>query len=277
MRALECALSDERAEFFRGELDALYARYNRREWVHPDPLGFLYPYEAPSDREIAGLIASSLAYGRVAQIHRSASYVLDRMGLSPSRFLQDASLGSLRKVFSSFKHRFTTGDDLAALLFGARKLVERYGSLEGCFMAGCSPDDASVFPALSRFVEKFSLGGEPSAGMLLPSPARGSACKRLHLFLRWMVRRDEVDPGGWDGVQASRLITPLDTHMHRVGLLLGLTRRRHADLRTALEITTSFKKINPEDPVRYDFTLTRAGILDNRELQERLMRLARRS
>ena len=95
---------------------------------------------------------------------------------------------------------------------------------------------------------------------LLPSPSAGSACKRLNLFLRWMVRQDNVDPGGWDSVSPAKLIIPLDTHMHRIGRRLGLTPRRQADLRTAIEITEGFRGICPSDPVRYDFALTRLGI-----------------
>ncbi len=98
--------------------------------------------------------------------------------------------------------------------------------------------------------------------MLLPSPGKGSACKRLNLFLRWMVRSDDVDPGGWSGVDAGKLIVPLDTHMHRMGLEVGLTRRKQADMQAALEVTRAFRTIAPEDPVRYDFALTRLGIHD---------------
>ncbi|MBW2545477.1 MAG: TIGR02757 family protein, partial [Deltaproteobacteria bacterium] len=94
----------------------------------------------------------------------------------------------------------------------------------------------------------------------VPLPAKGSACKRLNLFLRWMVRRDDVDPGGWDDIPPSKLVIPLDTHMHRICLAFGFTKRKQADMKTALEITDSFRAIVPDDPVRYDFALTRLGI-----------------
>ena len=150
------------------------------------------------------------------------------------------------------------------MLFSAKRVIERYGSLQACFAAGLNGDD-TVLPALSSFTKELALSGGLSNG-LLPSPAGGSACKRLNLFLRWMVRRDDVDPGGWDGVPASKLIVPLDTHMHRIGLALGLTGRRQADLRTAAEITAAFRAIAPDDPVRYDFALTRLGIRDDLDL-----------
>ncbi|MFH1538769.1 MAG: TIGR02757 family protein [bacterium] len=244
----------------------LYERYNRREYVSPDPLQFLYDYGDVRDREVVGLVASSLAYGRVAQILKSVSKVLARMGPSPAGFLRDSQPKALRREFgeahsADFKHRFTTGEDLSAMLIGAKRAVENHGSLEACFAAGLREGDDTVLPALAHFVGELGLGNHKS-NYLLPSPEKGSACKRLNLFLRWMARKDEVDPGGWDGVSPSRLIVPLDTHMHRCCLSMGLTERKQADLKTAVEITGVFKKISPEDPVKFDFSLTRLGIRD---------------
>jgi uncharacterized protein (TIGR02757 family) len=247
-------------------LEELYARYNRREFVHPDPLEFLYNYDDLDDREIAALVASSLAYGRVAQILNSVSLVLRQMP-SPWMFLKRASLLSLRHTFRDFKHRFTTGGELSLMLFGVKHTLERYGSLQACFTAGLKDDDDSVLPALSAFVQELNAFRDGLCTFLLPSPAGGSACKRLHLFLRWMVRRDDVDPGGWDSVPASKLIVPMDTHMHRICLRLGLTKRKQADMRAAVEITTAFRAIAPRDPVRYDFALTRLGIRDDLDME----------
>ncbi|MCK5507938.1 MAG: TIGR02757 family protein [Desulfobacterales bacterium] len=246
-------------------LDELYSRYNRREFVHPDPLEFLYDYKDIHDREIVGFIASSLAYGRVAQILKSVSSVFERM-TSPSIFLKHASRKSLFKTFKGFKHRFTTEEEIAAMLFGIKRVIKRYGSLHACFTACMNDDDATILPALSAFVKKLIAESDRQRNSLVPLPTRGSACKRLLLFLRWMVRKDEVDPGGWDNVPKSRLIVPLDTHMHRIGLALGLTQRKQADMRTAIEITTAFRTISPDDPVKYDFALTRLGIRDDTDM-----------
>jgi len=236
----------------------LYARYNRREFVHPDPVGFLYRFENPRDREIAGLIAACLAYGRVGQIHASVDRVLDPMP-SPSRFLQNASPDTLLRTYGNFRHRFASGEDLACLLLGAKRILDQWGSLEACFASGLN-GGGSARGALCSFVEELTAGSSLPGRHLVPSPSKGSACKRLHLFLRWMVRRDRVDPGGWTAVTARSLVVPLDTHMHRFGLALGLTRRRQADARAAGEITAAFATIAPEDPVRYDFALTRLAI-----------------
>jgi uncharacterized protein (TIGR02757 family) len=241
-------------------LDALRLRYNRRCFVHPDPLEFLYRYDDVRDREVAGLVGSSLAYGRVAQILRSVAAVLDRMGPSPARFLERTPPAKLARMFAVFKHRFTTGDDLARMLSGARRMIKRRGSIEAGFAAHFDPSHETVLPALGAFVDELTslAGGE--LPHLVPPPERGSACKRLNLFLRWMVRRDEVDPGGWLKVAPAKLVVPVDTHMHRICRALGMTCRRQADMHTALEVTKAFRELAPDDPVKYDFALTRLGI-----------------
>ncbi|MGV8073872.1 MAG: TIGR02757 family protein [Syntrophobacteraceae bacterium] len=252
--------------FSKAALDAVYEQYNRREFVHPDPLEFLYLYDALLDREVVGMIASSLAYGRVAQILGSVAKVLAKMGPSPYSFLMESSAETLWEAFRIFKHRFTTGEQIVGLLLNIKKILEQYGSLEACFMTGVKPGDTSVLPALANLVEHLHGGVVTPGSMFVPSPCGGSACKRLNLFLRWMVRSDDVDPGGWHGVSPSMLIVPLDTHMHRVASSLGVTRRKQADMRTAIEITEGFKTIAPEDPIRYDFALTRPGIWDGMDI-----------
>ena len=246
-------------------LEKLYAEYNKRELVSSDPVQFLWDYDDSLDREIVGLISSSLAYGRVAQILRSISSLLEKMA-EPSEFLRVATPISLKSTFEGFRHRFTTGEDVAMMLYGAKVAIEKYGSLNECFLTGLSDNDETILLALDAFVRELSLDEGMAANHLLPFPERKSACKRLNLFLRWMVRENEVDPGGWTGVPVSKLIIPLDTHMYDICRTLGITKRKQADMRTAMEITDYFRNMNPEDPVRYDFALTRLGILDDTDL-----------
>ncbi len=247
-------------------LEGLYGKYNRRRFVHPDPLEFLYHYDDPADREVAGLIAACLAYGRVAQILKSVSTVLDVLGERPSVALRETRPASLAAKFRGFKHRFQTEVELLALLGAMRKALVKHGSLEACFAHGLGADDENVVPALGRFVRE--LDSEGVCGHLLPDPAKGSACKRLHLYLRWMTRSDDVDPGGWDLVSPKMLLVPLDTHMHRIATALGAVSsgRKAADGKAAVEITEAFKRISPDDPVRYDFALTRLGIRDDTDM-----------
>ena len=242
--------------FFEG----LYLVYNRRELVHPDPLEFLYNYDEPSDREVVGLVASCLAYGRVAQILKSVEMVLNPLGPHPRDFLMQNSSNPyhvLHEAYKNFKHRFTTGEHVADLLARVSKILCSYGSLEE-FMRICLHEGGSILPTLSIFSRTLSPAREGFS--MLPSPEDGSACKRLFLYLKWMTRHDEVDPGGWTVLSPRDLVMPTDTHIHSISRQLGLTNRKQADLKTALEITRAFAAFSPEDPTRYDFAITRFGI-----------------
>lgn len=241
-------------------LDDLYACYNRRDFVHPDPIEFLYNYNNVRDREVAGLVASSLAYGRVAQILKSVTGVLEKMGPSPFRFVATSTKYSLAHTFKGFQYRFTKQDELCALMLGMKKMIKRHGTIEGGMEAALISGDGTLPDAMQRFAAMLNIDAGCGRSSLVPRPAGGSACKRLYLFLRWMVRRDEIDPGGWRIISPSMLIVPLDTHMHRICTQLGLSERKQADLRTAMEITENFKIISPDDPVKYDFAITRLGI-----------------
>jgi len=265
---IEMSITESTPAMDKNQLNRLYARYNLRKWVHPDPLEFLYDYPDLKDREIAGMVASSLAYGRVNQILKSVSTVLKEMKPSPYAFLKSATSVSLKHSFKDFRHRFTGGDDLAAMLLGIKRMIERHGSIYGCFLAGLNNNDETILPALSSLVKELMVPSNGCSNSLIPLPEKGSACKRLNLFLRWMVRKDRVDPGGWKKVSPAKLIVPLDTHMHRISTMLKMTARKSADMRTALEITNRFREILPEDPVKYDFSLTRLGIRDDVDIDQ---------
>jgi uncharacterized protein (TIGR02757 family) len=241
-------------------LDGIYERYNRRSLISSDPLEFVYDYGTGADREVTALIASSLAFGNVKQIRASVSRALEPMGSAPSSFLRDAGRAELESVYRGFRHRWIQGGDLAAMLAGVKEAIRAYGSLRELFYAKLDERDEDVGCALSRFVEEIHGRSSGFPSCLLPSPVMGSACKRLQLFLRWMVRRDDVDPGGWSEVSPRMLIVPLDTHMFRICGALGFTKRAQADLKAAREATEGFRRIVPGDPVRYDFSLTRLGM-----------------
>ena len=245
------------------KFELLYEKLNRREYVHPDPLEFLYSYDDIRDREIVGLVSAGLAYGRVAQILKSVSSILRNMGPRPSVFLENNSFETMKLSFNGFTHRFTTGEKMAAFLMGIKAVIREFGSLEQCFNAGLNKGEHTVFSELSFFAEKIRKYSHICPGHLVPVPERMSACKRFNLYFRWMIRHDAVDPGGWESCSPAKLIIPLDIHMYRLSLKLGFTNRRSADMKTALEITRAFEKISPQDPVRYDFSLTRLGIRDD--------------
>jgi len=189
-------------------LDNIYNRYNRFEFIHPDPLEFLYHYEDVRDREIVGLLASSLAYGRVQQILKSVAFVLCKLGDSPYKFVKNFNFRKSKELFKDFRHRFTKGQDLANLLLGVSEAIKDYGSLNLCFLEHFYHKDANVSLALEGFVSEIKANSRNNLNFLLPLPSDGSACKRLNLYPRWMVRKDDVDIGGWKNVSKSKLILP---------------------------------------------------------------------
>lgn len=238
------------------DLDKLFRKYNRRGFVSPDPLEFLYRYDNPADREIVGMVASSMAYGRVAQILNSLEKIFSLMGTSPIKFTVDKSPAKTRKTFEGFKHRWTTGDDIAGLIASMQTAIGRHGSLEKAFLKNFKRSDENILPALESFTEELRQAG----AAIVPSPKKGSACKKLNLYLRWLVRKDNVDPGGWDQIPSSKLIIPLDTHMHKIGVAFGMIKGKQANMKTAVMMTRAFANFAPKDPVKYDFVLTRLGI-----------------
>jgi len=264
-----CQLSERRAGL-KDILESLYKSYNHFALIKPDPLQFVYRYSCPVDVEIAAFLASCLAYGRVRQIEKSLNCLFGLMGKSPHEFVKNFGNAERRKL-QAFRHRFTSGDDICDLLMLLRRVLSSFGSIESFFLTGYSSGDESIIPALSNFCDTLLAGyaqehqGSISKGLayLLPRPQAGSACKRLNLFLRWMVRKDDVDAGLWKSVDKARLIVPVDVHMARLCRILRFHERNTISLKTALDITHSFAEIEPDDPVKYDFSLSRIGILEN--------------
>ena len=228
----------------------------------------MYLYDDICEREIVGFVAACLAYGRVVQIKKSVSAVLKKMGPSPRKFILNSSAKDLSYVFKGFIHRFAKEDHLVGLLFGIKRILAEYGSLEEGFTSKIKKNDDTVFSALNLFSGELLAFAHKNPGHLVPLPEKGSAGKRLHLFLRWMVRCDAVDPGGWQGVSPEKLIVPVDVHMHNICRQMGFTCHKQANLKTALEITRCFRDISPEDPVKYDFVLTRFGIRKMAEFKD---------
>jgi uncharacterized protein (TIGR02757 family) len=177
-------------------------------------------------------------------------------------------------ALSGFKHRFTTARHLSWFLLSTRAVLSRYGSLKDLFLEGHDSNAPNIKQALTSFVDGLvkqkvrevysdvQEAQEDGALFLLPSPRSGGACKRLNLFLRWMIRSaDRVDLGLWPEVRPAQLVIPLDTHVVRLSRYLGLTQRKASDWRTAEDITESLRELDPVDPLKYDFSLTRLGIL----------------
>ncbi len=253
-------------------LDELYATFDKR-YMRSDPLEYARRFRGRNDREIVAFVAASLAYGNTKQIRRSIEDLLWRMKPSPHEFVIRSTPRRLLKRLKGFRHRFDRDRDVACMLYFLKEALKKYGSLEAAFARHYRDSDENTGPALTGFVEEmltcdhssFYRGKElpRNAGVrrFFASPRSGSACKRLNLFLRWVVRNDKLDLGLWKKIPASKLVIPLDTHVARVARNIGLTRRKAANWKTAVEITEALKKFDPNDPIKYDFSLARPGII----------------
>lgn len=253
----------------KAELDHLRASVDVAARRAADPVEHLHRYADPVDVEIAGLVAAALAFGNVTVIRRSIGAALERLGPRPGRTVATEGFAALSRRLEGFVHRTARGHDLARTLAGAGALLRADASLGRTLRRHFDARGGALQPALAAWVADLRAGagaaprrrgGTGRAAELLPDPAAGSACKRLLLYLRWMVRaRDGVDLGLWD-LPASALVVPLDTHVHRIARNLGLTARRDLSWRTAEEVTAALRRFDPADPVGYDFALCHLGI-----------------
>jgi len=251
-------------DVLRARLDALVTTFDIST-IEPDPLQVVHRFSHPRDQEIAGLIAAAFAYGRASIVVANAGTVLARMKPSPYEYLVKFDHNEATSRFAGFAHRFQKTRELVELLERMAFVIREYGSIGEAFRACYDEQDADIGPTLTRFID-LATGHQPPATKslqyLLSSPAHGSACKRMNLFLRWMVRRTSPDLGIWTFVDPAKLLMPVDTHIHRIATFLGLNSRKSADWKAARQITDALARFDPADPVRYDFALCRLGILD---------------
>lgn len=237
-------------------LEETYRTYHRRELISPDPLEVVRVYDDPRDAEVAALICSAYAYGRVSQILKALRTLMEKLSPSPYRALLD------RSELPGVCHRFTSSQDTCRFLAGIGELLRRHGSIRNAFILPGVPKSRQQ---LMMAVEEFALLLGRLSGLgnrfLLPLPSGGGACKRWFLMLRWLVRGDLIDLGLWDEIPRSALLVPMDAHMFRFGKDFGLVSRSSPDLKAAIQLTDELMKVDPEDPVRFDFSITRRGIV----------------
>ncbi len=254
-------------------LDAFLENFPKQSHLANDPVQFVRIYDNPADREIVGLLAAVFAYGNVKIVLRTVRQIADYLGPKPREFIAGFDLSSDARKLDRFYHRFNTARDLGVLFWIMRRTLEDHGSFEGAFAAGLSQQDSNVGSALDRFSEtllgygheQFYPKGELKRRLgvhyLFPAPSHRSACKRLNLYLRWMVRpEDGIDCGVWTRVAPRQLVIPLDTHIARISSYIGLTDMRTPGWSMAVDITRSLSKLHFDDPLRYDFALCHLGI-----------------
>jgi uncharacterized protein (TIGR02757 family) len=249
-------------------LDERVLLYNQPSFIPSDPISIPHLFTRRQDIEIAGLFAAVLAWGNRTTIIGKSKELLQRMDMAPYDFCLNHRAADLKRLLE-FKHRTFNDTDLLYFIAFLHHHYHQHISLETAFIA---PEDA--YPEISHPAEKrlthfhryfFSLEDAPERTRKhIATPERGSACKRLNMFLRWMVRKDKagVDFGIWQQIPASELICPLDLHVARVARKLGILKRKNNDWIAALELTDALKKLNPVDPVQYDFALFSLGVIE---------------
>jgi uncharacterized protein (TIGR02757 family) len=252
-------------------LDQLYADFNHPDSA-TDPIHIVRRFQRDDDREVVGFIAGALAFGRVSSVLQSIERVLAVIGPAPAAYIRRFDPRRDAPAFAGIVHRWTRETDIVALLWLLRQMIDRAGSVEGFFLEGYDAGADDIAEALDSFSRramaldlKTAYGRvpkRPGVCYFFPRPSAGSGCKRLNLFLRWMVRRDALDLGVWKRVSPAKLIVPLDTHVIRVGRCLRLTEYTSPGWRMARDITASLRQLDPADPVKYDFSVCHLGMMN---------------
>jgi uncharacterized protein (TIGR02757 family) len=254
-------------------MDALCEKYMSCRALGADPISIPLEFEDNADREIASWVAAHLAYGRVSPMLGAIRRLLAPLGSRPAEWLRERPAAEIRKEVErslpGWVWRFHTLSDMVAWLLAWKHLDESTGrsGVEPILAPDARGGRESADARLSELVNglRGHLAGPHglSHGLRfnLPDPLRGAACKRWRMFLRWMVRSGWPDFGIWKRYPQSALVVPLDTHVHRISMRIGLCRRRAADAKAALEITAALGGLDPDDPLKYDFALAHLGIL----------------
>ena len=237
-------------------LDEKVAYYNNPSFIENDPISIPHQFALKQDREIMGFFASILAWGQRKTIINKCNDLKNRFGNEPYRFIKDHSEEDL-KAMIGFKHRTFNDVDLLYFVDYFKRFYEEYETLEDAFLQNGS------FNSMEETLIKFEVNffNNPNAPARtrkhVATPMRNSACKRLNMFLRWMVRSDDngVDFGLWKRIPKSELICPIDVHVDRTARKLGLITRKQTDWKTAVELTDNLKMLDRDDPVKYDFAL----------------------
>jgi len=245
-------------------LEEGYQKYDRPLFIDDDPVCIPHRFQHLQDIEISGFLAATLAWGQRKTIINKATELVGMLDNAPFEFVMHHSEADLKSLLN-FKHRTFNSTDLLYFVHFFKRYYSVYNSLEDIFNPG--PEEKNVGPGIERFYE-FFINDEHFPGRTakhVASPAKKSACKRINMFLRWMVRKDPngVDFGLWNTIRADQLVCPCDVHVEKVARHFGLIARKQIDWLTAEELTENLKLFDPADPVKYDFALFGMGLNKN--------------
>lgn len=247
-------------------LEKLYQKYNQVYSVH-DPIWNVIRQKDKINQEILAFISAVYAFGNISQINFIIEKIITLLYPSPIEKILDKDYLNYLKIKTNIHHRFLFHREFIGLMKTLNYVYLNYGSLKKLFLLNYKPDENNVKNSIISFSrklriinKKFNKESKIKLKFLYPSPESGSACKRLNLFLRWMVRKDNVDLGLWEEIKTSQLVIPLDTHIYQVAKHFGLTVLKSPSWNMAVEITESLKKFDPIDPVKYDFALSHINL-----------------
>ncbi len=244
-------------------LEALVVRFEQPDFIASDPVSIPHAFDDPRDQEVIGFYAALLAWGRRDVVLKKMADLCERMDYQPYRFVRDFHTGKGGERLEGFKHRTFQPEDAYWLTMMLSRALSVYGTLEQLFFSHLPPGSADVGPALEGVHHTLFKGVPEAPSRLrkhLARPSSGSACKRLNMYLRWMVRSGPVDLGIWKQFSPAQLLLPLDVHVGRTARAWGLLSRRQNDWKAVQELTEACRMRCPEDPVRYDFALFGAAI-----------------
>lgn len=254
-------MRNDRVADIKRLLDEKVEEFNKPDFIPDDPISIPHRFTKKQDIEIAGLFAATLAWGQRKTIIKNCSRLMEWMDNDPHNFMLHHKENDLKR-FLDFRHRTFNPTDLLYFLEFLSWYYKKYLSLEDAF--AIAPERETVEEGLVSFHDLFfSLPDFPKRTIKhVSTPAGKSACKRINMYLRWMVRDDKkgVDFGIWKKIRPSQLVCPCDVHVDRVARKLKLIKRKQVDWQTALELTANLRKLDPEDPVKYDFALFGLGV-----------------
>jgi len=245
-------------------LESKYTLYNNPDFISSDPIAIPHSFSKGEDIEISSFLTSTIAWGQRTTIVKNGFRLMEMMDNVPYEFVMNAGPEDLRRL-STFVHRTFNGDDCLFFIESLRNIYLKFGGMQQAFTSGIQPGETSIYPSILRFRERFLESPHlPRSQKHIANPAAGSTAKRINMFLRWMVRKDNhgVDFGLWDSLSPAQLCCPLDVHVGNVARRLKLLKRKQNDWKAVEELTASLRTFDPLDPAKYDFALFGTGAFE---------------
>lgn len=242
------------------QLDNLYEKFNNKKYISNDPVEFPHRYKKEEDILIIGFISAIFSFGRVVLFKSVLQRLFERIGEEPTTTIENLTFSEISRISKGLSYRFYSEEDIRTLILILRRILKKHTFLD--FISSCIVKGDIVSSLVNLRIAALKEADQISPGVrfMFPDILSGGTSKRLMMFMRWMVRKDNIDFGIIDRLRPRDLIIPLDTHIAHISIMLKLTSRTRSDLRMAIEVTEGLKKFDPDDPIKYDFPLAHIGI-----------------